>query len=133
MNRRTKRCTVIEARGHLRKAAEFLEAAKRLSEDERDGLPDAVVSMCVHAGIAASDALCCALLGEHSSGPHNDAASLLRTIATGGDGLSRLLSELLFSKSRAQYSHLPVPPDTVVHALANAESLVRAASDRVAG
>jgi hypothetical protein len=39
---------------------------------------DAYVTLCVHAGIAASDVICCSSLGRHAQGDsHEEAAVLL--------------------------------------------------------
>lgn len=48
----------------MHKANQFMEAADMVRElaDENADLADAYVTLCVHAGIAASDVLCCAAL-----------------------------------------------------------------------
>jgi len=54
----------------LRKAEQFLRAADLVRDvaDERGDVADAFATLCVHAGIAASDVICCARLGEHAQG-----------------------------------------------------------------
>jgi hypothetical protein len=67
---RTRRCDEATARGRLREAEQFLEAAmniRELADDEAD-VGDAFVTLCVHAGIAAADVLCCVALGVHCAG-----------------------------------------------------------------
>lgn len=61
---RTKRCSPDVLRGRLAKAEQFWEVAGMVRDlaDEQDPseIGDAYVTLCVHAGIAAADALCCA-------------------------------------------------------------------------
>lgn len=69
MTTRTSKSDEATVIGRLRKAEQFMEAADtihELADDERD-VADAYVTLCVHAGIAASDAICGAALGEHVS------------------------------------------------------------------
>ena len=61
--------------------------------------------MCVHAGIAAADVICCAQLGVHASGEnHNDAVGLLAKVDM---GMARHLDTLLRMKTRSGYSAAP--------------------------
>jgi hypothetical protein len=116
----TKRCTEADRRGRLAKARQFLEAAELVEAlaDEED-LLDALVTLCVHAGIAAADVICCARLGEHATGQnHTEAVELLARV---DKALSRDLSKLLGMKTRAGYSSTPV-------SAANARSAVRSAT-----
>lgn len=47
----TKRCTEADRRGRLAKARQFLEAAELVEAfADEDDLPDALVTLCVHAG-----------------------------------------------------------------------------------
>jgi hypothetical protein len=63
----------------------------------------------VLAGIAASDAACCAALGRRSrSSNHHDAERLLREIAPGGPDAANRLRRLLDLKDNAQYGFLHV-------------------------
>ncbi|OLZ50496.1 hypothetical protein BS329_18870 [Amycolatopsis coloradensis] len=56
------------------KAGQFIEAADMVRElaDEHEDVADADVTLCVHAGIAASDVICRARLGEHAQGENHD-------------------------------------------------------------
>ncbi len=46
----------------------------------QDDLAEAYVTMCVHAGIAAADVICCWRLNVHHQGEsHEEAVTLLRT------------------------------------------------------
>lgn len=84
---KTRTCTEGVARGRLKKAEPFYTAAatiRDLAAAEED-VGDAYVTLCVHAGIAASDAICCAALGEHAQGEsHVEAVQLLRRVRPDG-------------------------------------------------
>ncbi|MEO8633102.1 MAG: hypothetical protein ABI466_07055 [Chloroflexota bacterium] len=68
-----------EARVLVAKAREFLAAAQAAAENDHH---DAALLNAVHAGIAASDAVCVALLGRRSSDPdHQRAVDLLENVA----------------------------------------------------
>ena len=102
----TKRCTPATRAGRLAKAAQFYLAAETIATTIEDqDVADAYVTLCVHAGIAAADAICCARLGEHAQGEeHQEAVALLtkadRTIA-------KHLKVLLDMKTRSGYSAVP--------------------------
>ena len=92
-------------RGRLAKAEEFAAAAATVHElaDEARDVSDAYVTLCVHAGIAAADAICAARLGRYSRGEsHEEAAALLATV---DKSYARHLQTLLGLKTRAGYSH----------------------------
>ncbi|HWF56087.1 MAG TPA: hypothetical protein VG223_15730 [Solirubrobacteraceae bacterium] len=133
MTARTRRCDEPTIAGRLRKAEQFLDAAgtiREFADDEHD-VGDALVTLCVHAGIAAADVLCCIALGEHAHGEdHNTALELLTRVRPNGNTLATSLRPLLGMKTRAGYSHRPVIPDDRKRAYRAAEKLVRAARDR---
>jgi hypothetical protein len=58
-------CGPVVCAGRLRKAREFRLAAELVEDGAVDGkgLNDAYITMCVHAGIAAADVVCCRRLG----------------------------------------------------------------------
>jgi hypothetical protein len=70
MATRTRECDETFARGRLRKAEEFLDstASLRALHDDEAEVGDSVVSLCVLAGIAASDVICCKALGHFVQG-----------------------------------------------------------------
>lgn len=79
---RTQPCTVAIRQGRLRKAERFLSAADLVRDlaKEHEDVADAFATLCVHAGIAASDVICCARLGEHAQGEnHSETVALLKT------------------------------------------------------
>lgn len=122
---RTKSCSAEVVRGRLAKADQFWEVACRLVEEDLGNHVDAYVTLCVHAGIAAADALCCAGLGEHAQGEsHNDAVQLLAKV---DKDASRALSALLKMKTKAGYTHTPATTEEVKRAGRSAELLVVAA------
>ena len=78
-----------------------------------------------YAGIAASDAACCAALGERSrSQDHRDAVTLLRQVAPGGRDAAAQLERLLGLKDQAQYGFEDLAGQKLVAALRQARALV---------
>lgn len=76
------------------------------------------------AGIAASDAACCAALGQRSRAQdHRDATALLRSIA-GGSEAANHLARLLQRKDQSQYGFADVGAQQHVAALRQAQALV---------
>lgn len=105
---RTKTCAGSIRAGRLAKAEQFQSAALLVlaGASGDDDLADAYVTLCVHAGIAAADVICCARLGEHSQGEHHaDAVTLLRRA---DKPASDQLSALLALKTKSGYSHATV-------------------------
>ena len=94
--------------GRLAKAEQFLESAEIIREfaaDEHD-VADAYVTLCVHCGVAAADAICCIALGEHVQGEdHSAAVAHLAKVRPDGPQLGNALRTLLGMKTRAGYSH----------------------------
>ncbi|MFI5590718.1 hypothetical protein ACIA5G_37120 [Amycolatopsis sp. NPDC051758] len=119
-------------RGRLAKAEQFWEVARDLLFDRELGKhADAYVTLCVHAGIAAADALCCAGLGEHAQGEsHNDAVELLAKV---DKDAGRALSALLKMKTKAGYTHTSPTVEEAKRAGRSAETLVLRARQRVPG
>lgn len=106
---------------------------REFSEDEAE-VGDAYATLCVHAGIAAADVLCCIGLGQHAAGEnHNEALTLLARVRPKGDEFAKALGLLLSMKTRAGYSAAPVTADDRTRAQRNARRLVEAARDRYAG
>jgi hypothetical protein len=66
-----RKCDEATIQGRLRKAEQFMEGADTIREfaDDEGDIGDAYVTLCVHAGIAAADVICCIALGEPST-PH---------------------------------------------------------------
>tara|TARA_R110002020_G_scaffold475905_4_gene714313 strand:+ start:58673 stop:59074 length:402 start_codon:yes stop_codon:yes gene_type:complete len=113
--------------GRRAKATQFLRVADDIRElsDEED-VRDAVVTLYVHAGIAAADAICSAALGKHAQGhSHNDAVMLLESV---DKHASRSLFTLLGMKTRAGYGHDPISKSQLARAEKAARTLVNRAS-----
>jgi hypothetical protein len=124
---RTKPCTLEIRQGRLRKAAELLDAATLIA-DQADGeaaAPDAFVTLCIQAGIAASDVICCARLGEHAQGQdHNEAVALL---SQADSESAKHLRVLLGMKTKADYSHTGISAADAKRAGRAADALVETA------
>ncbi len=127
---RIRECEDGTAAGRLRKAEQFRAAAETirdLADDEAD-VGDAFVTLCIHAGIAASDAICCEALGHHVQGDdHNQAIAELSKVRPDGKELGADLRALLQMKSRAEYGPTPVSAEQRKRALRRSERLVDAA------
>ncbi len=117
-------CDRAIRQGRMAKVKQFADAAmvvRELAEESGD-VADAYVTMCVHAGIAASDVICCARLGRYAQGEgHHEAVDLLKTAAP---GLERHLAALLGMKTKSGYSHLPATAGEVKRAGRAVEALL---------
>jgi hypothetical protein len=113
--------------GRTTKMAQFVEAAEiilALADD--DELRDAVVTLAVHAGIAASDVICLRRLGYYwQSGNHHEAIEHLRRADVGAAGH---LATLLSLKTRAGYGHDAMSSSNVVRSVRAMQRLATAAS-----
>ena len=121
---RTNECDEGIRRGRLAKADQFASAARTIVElaTEESDVADAYVTLCVHAGIAASDVICCARLGRYSRGEnHHEAIALLGRADAGARKHLRVLLDL---KTRSGYSHTPTPLENVRQAGRAMESLL---------
>lgn len=104
---RTNDCTPATRAGRLAKGNQFWEAATLIEElTEESDLVDAYITLCIHAGIAAADVICCARLGVHATGQsHDEAKSLLSTVDKGAARhLGTLLGMKTFSGDSSQSS-----------------------------
>lgn len=130
---RTNPCTPEVRRGRLNKSGQFMDAASMLTElaDEEAEIADVYVTLCVHAGIAASDVICCARLGQHSAGEdHNDAVALL---GKADQESAKHLRVLLGMKTKAGYSHRCATRTDAKRAGRAAEALLESARRANAG
>jgi hypothetical protein len=81
--------------------------------------------MSVLAGIAASDAACCAALGRRSRSPdHRDATRLIAEVAGNGPAMANALSRLLDVKDAAQYGLINVSRQQLTAVLRRARTLI---------
>lgn len=139
---RRRPCTGEDARTRCRQAVAYLETAKLVTSD--GSLPadydynHVAAGVAVLAAIAASDALCCRLLGERSRGQdHRTAVDLLETVRF-GDGtpavqakrardLGAALATVLDFKDEAHYGTTLLGPTQVRRLIKGAEKLAAAA------
>lgn len=136
MATRIKKCDEGTASGRFLKAEQFLSTAEMIREiaDNEAEVGDAFVTMCVHAGIAASDVICCTALGHFVQGEdHNQAIAELSKVRPDGERLAGDLRALLMMKTRAGYAAPPVNADQRKRAWRRAESLVESARSRRIG
>lgn len=130
---RERRCTAAVTRGRLVRARTFLEAADLVAglvegdDDAEAELAASLVTLWVHAGIAAADVICCLRLGRHHSGEDHQAAVKLLRAADKGQETS--LERLLHLKTPASYGHRLVSAKDCLRARRAAEALVRRAEE----
>ena len=116
-----------QARVHLRKAGEFLDAARL--ELERD-LPTAAASSAVLAGINAKDAICLRLTGRTGkSDDHRSAVPELAAAGPTGKALESTFRRLLALKTAAQYQAALIGRTDATKAVEWATRMVDAARD----
>lgn len=120
-----------DARTHLEKAREFLEAARVDLDWEHF---NAATSNAVISGINAKDAICLRLTGATRKGDnHNEAVAELKAAGPAGATLAPTLGRLLRLKTKAQdQSHL-VAAGEATRAIGWAEKLLAEAEKVVSG
>jgi hypothetical protein len=130
---RSSPCTHEIRRGRLRKANQFIDAATLIADQAgaEASIADAFVTLCVHAGIAASDVICCARLGQYANGEDHSQAVALLAKADGGS--AKHLRVLLAMKTKAGYSHARATISDAKRAVRAAEALVETARRASAG
>jgi hypothetical protein len=121
-----------QGRKRLADARKFLEVAE-LIDDEPVKISSGVsASLAVLAGIAASDAACCAALGLRARGQdHNDAADVLERVAGSSDAATAL-RRLLGLKNDGHYGLISVGTSKRNASLRQAKKVVEFAEDVVA-
>ncbi|MBK5238798.1 MAG: hypothetical protein JJE28_06780 [Actinomycetales bacterium] len=94
--------------GRLKKANQFAEAASVFFDEALGSanLGDTYVTLAIHCGIAASDVICAAKLGEYSAADSHSAAVAM--LKKANPAAAVLLSRLLELKTKAGYGHRPV-------------------------
>jgi hypothetical protein len=116
-----------DAHAHLRKAREFLDAARLELERE---LHTAAASSAVLAGINAKDAICLQLTGRTGkSDDHRSAVPELAAAGPAGKSMESTFRRLLGMKTAAQYQAAPVGRTDATNAVAWATRMVDAARD----
>ena len=132
-SRRTVPCEPGDGRGRMRTARAYLEVADLvLGERDRDEYVNVAAGLSVLAGIAASDAICCARLRmRHRGDNHRDAAEMLRLATPDGSALARQLLRLLDLKDEAHYGVMVVASRRARDALRWATRLVERAEEEI--
>jgi len=133
MTPRLRKCDERTVAGRLAKAEQFLEGAEIIREfaAEEQDVADAYVTLCVHAGVAASDVVCCVALGGYvQAEDHNQAVTHLSKVRPDGAELGNALRVLLGMKTRAGYSHEHISVAACKRAQRAAERLLGAARER---
>lgn len=124
---KTTECTPEVQAGRLRKANGFLGAADIIEPytSENVNLADAYVTLCVHAGIAASDVICCATQHRHSiDSDHKSAVAYLAEVDRPN---SVHLDTLVSVKTQSGYTHIHATPELCEDVKTAATALVAAA------
>jgi hypothetical protein len=130
---RTQLCSKAEARTRLGHARKFLDVAEMTAGETGDlEYASAAAALAVLAGIAASDAACCAVLGRRSRGQdHQQATRLVEQIEPEGPPAAKALRRLLSLKDEAHYGFFDVGGQDLQAALRQAQVLVDFAADAV--
>jgi hypothetical protein len=114
-------------------ARAYLEVASTvLAEQARDEFLNVAAGLAVLAGIAASDAICCARLrGRHRGDDHRKAADLLKTAVPDGAKLAASFARLLDVKDEAHDGVIVESPRKARDAVRWATTLVTRAAEEV--
>lgn len=135
--RKTRPCDRNDARERLKAALSYVQTADTAAvlADASDPYRwSSQSSNYVLAGIAAADAICCAVLGEHSQGDdHRQALELIARVSPGGKELANDLSTLLSVKTLAGYGAASLAEERAKRVERSAQRLVDAARKRVTG
>lgn len=130
---RTQPCSATQARTRLEHARKFLDVAELVAgEGGEVEYTSAAAALAVLAGIAASDAACCAALGRRSRGQdHRQAVGLVEQVAPGGAQAANGLRRLLSLKDEAHYGLFDVSGQDLQAALRQTRALVEFAAEVV--
>jgi hypothetical protein len=131
---RTQDCGKQEARTGLEHARAFAETAELVLDISDDASLNVSASLAVLAGIASSDAACCAVLGTRARGQdHREAVTLLSGVAAVGAEMSKDLARLLDRKDNAHYGVFYLSETKARQAVKRAQRMVAAADTAVLG
>jgi len=120
-----------DARAHLEKAREFLDAARVNLEWEHF---NAATSNAVVSGINSKDAICLRLTGTtRKADNHNEAVAELKAAGPAGAKLDPTLSRLLKLKTKSQYQSIAVAAGDANKAVEWAAKLLEGAELVVSG
>jgi hypothetical protein len=128
MTTRVQPCGQADARIRLDQARLFLDVAETVHDNDLDASFNVAASLCVLAGIAASDAACCSALGERPRGQDHGGAETVVARASGvGDDMAKALRRLLGLKDDAHYGMLYISREKTAMAIRNASRLIELA------
>lgn len=132
---RTATCTPAEGRSRLQQAEAFVMTADLVLSDDNDtATPGVAAALAVLAGIAASDAACCAKLGRRPRGQdHGEAPKLLRTVAPHGEAMAKDLGRLLAAKDESHYGVTLVDRAKARRLVGYARRMIELAGDVLTG
>jgi len=131
---RTQTCGKSAARTRLEHARAFADTSELALDVENGASLNVSASLAVLAGIASSDAVCCAVLGSRARGQdHREAVALLSGVAAGGAAMSKDLARLLDLKDNAQYGVYFLSETKARQAVKWAQRMVAAAETAVLG
>ena len=130
---RTAPCNLQDARKRLRTAGAYIDVAELvLSETDRDEYLTVAAGLAVLAGIAASDAICCARLQvRHRGQDHRAAAEILGRAVPDGKKLASQLMRLLDVKDSAHYGIPVIAPRPARECVKSAQRLITRAREEV--
>ena len=133
MTSRTQPCGRPEARTRLEQAEAFVLAAELVLDDTTAlANPGVAASLAILAGIAASDAACCARLRRRPRGQaHEEAVTLLETVEPDGTEMAKDLKRLLQKKDSASYGVSFFSPGEARDLVGWAKRLIRRARTAV--
>ena len=116
---------LADARAHLVKAREFLEAARSSNELDRF---NAATSDAVISAINSKDAICLRLMGvTRKSDAHQEAVAELRSAGPAGMEFASTFSRLLKLKTKSQYRSASVAATDATKAIEWAARMLAAA------
>jgi hypothetical protein len=107
---RTQPCGKAEARTRLAHARAFVDTAELGMNVDDEGSENVAASLAVLAGIAASDASCCAALGGVHVDRTTGGGHALAGVAGVGAEMGKDLARLLDIKDNAQLGVFSCPP-----------------------
>jgi uncharacterized protein (UPF0332 family) len=118
-----------EARAHLEKAREFLEAAQTSLEFDQF---NAATSNAAISGINSKDAICLKLTGRtRKADNHTEAVAELKAVGPTGAKLAPTLSRLLKLKTKSQYQSVSIAISDAKKAIEWATRLLEGAEEVV--
>ena len=105
-----------------------------LGDDTSTATPGVAAALAVLAGIAASDAACCARLRKRPRGQdHAEAVKLVRTLVPHGEEMAKDLGRLLAAKDESHYGVTLVDRAKARRLVGYAKRLIDRAAQVVAG